>query len=198
MVITDIRNKYFEMRGEEKRGKNTKKGNTYKVMTGGNSNLAWHTILGDSANLNTVKKGEFNEKYEKNNVDQFYDKIKNAVSSSKAVTISFDKKAHTRKSKNNSGTGQVGNSGEHIDRGLVFNHAYTVVDCTEESGIKYIWLINPWSSRKGVEYDKNTGKRNEKIKGYSINEQNKDGRFKLKARTAFRYLYDFDILNFYL
>lgn len=198
MVIADIRNIYYEkMRGESKfKGIRTKNSNTYGSLGWGRAGLAWHAILGDNIDLSTSLKKDFKNS-EENNVNDFYDQIKDAISESKAVTISFNKNAHVRNSKNNSMATGKGLCGEYIDRGLVFSHEYTIVDCSEENGTKYIWLINPWFNRRGVQYDENTGKRKKHTKKYSINEQNKDGRFKLKARTAFRYLDHLNILNSY-
>lgn len=67
-----------------------------------------------------------------------YEKIKTAIKSGKPVAMSTEQFIP-------GGVGAVGLNGESLGKGLVENHAYTVLGCREISGHRYIHLRNPWA-----------------------------------------------------
>ncbi|ASS75251.1 hypothetical protein CIG75_09820 [Tumebacillus algifaecis] len=71
-----------------------------------------------------------------------FNTIKTALDAGRAITIDTQEKIASPSKKTIFGFGHSG--GEEMAKGLVGNHAYSVLAYKEESGVKYVRLRNPW------------------------------------------------------
>lgn len=110
----------------------------------------------------------------KNEGNSVYDCIKKAVDQNKLIKLSFNKFTKS--------DGKGTSAGESMSRGLVAGHAYSVCGYEEENGIRYLRLINPWSTRIGRMYDESN-----KGKIYSFKGKG-DESFRVKYSTILKYI----------
>lgn len=193
VIKSNVRNHYNKLFGKEFSGKEKRGKVSYDVIASGNSQLAAGILFGSNDYGGWAKEDLDKKISGKNETETFerrynglYDYISNLLKNGQSVQINFK----------NNGTNAVdkrkGLNGESRYKGLAFNHEYALVDCEESSdGEKWIYLVNPWSNRNGVEYfydaEKKKYRRSKNMKSYSENEKN-NGRFKLKMKTAYKYL----------
>ena len=185
----------------------------YSSIIGGFSEYVWHMVFGNNVNykhyinkkstkkMNTKISEKVDElmqdpsnyaklpedqrrekiqrkvrhKYIKKEKYGIYQDITDAVNNQKLIKLSFNKFAKS----DEKGT----SAGEPMSRGLAANHAYSVCGYEEENGIKYLRLINPWSSRIGCMYNEH----NKKVEKYSF-EGKGDESFRVKYSTIFKYI----------
>lgn len=201
MVRSDIRNKFYL--GFSNAGKIDKNNNenVYEAMEGGFyvivhgavfGNLDQYFLkvkLGNIHSTSKNKNGEYTKGFT-NAFNKFYRDIEEKLKNKDVLQIAF------RKLHGESEAKEKGNSGESMsERGLIYGHMFSIVGCEEKDGEKWIYLINPWSSRKGIEYEFSNEKgkyvKKDSRKTYANNNtfENGDGRFRVKAKTAFKHLW---------
>lgn len=184
----------------------------YGSIVGGFSEYVWHMVFGNNVKYKKYEKNKSTKKmnaiisrkvdklmqhhnkhdspedqmrkkiqrtlrheYIEKEKDRMYQNITDAVKNHKLIKLSFNEFAKR--------DGKGTSAGEPMSRGLVASHAYSICGYEEENGIRYLRLINPWSSRIGRMYSK----RNKNGYEYSF-EGEGDESFRVKYSTIFKHM----------